>query len=919
MRPWTRLPGRNRPLPPGRKTFLALALGLLFAGGCTEEEGRCGDGKVDSGEACDDGADNSDFAPGACRTTCQLASCGDEVIDPGEECDDGAANGTKGACRADCVLPFCGDGKQDPGEECDWGGANDDSSSGGCRTNCRRPYCGDGVVGDGEHCDDGAGNSDVQSNACRTDCRLAWCGDGTLDDGEFCDDGERNDDWAPDACRLDCTLPYCGDRVIDSGEECDDGDREGRDGCTADCRYPVPANCAGLGIPVQDLRMVGTPIEGGFTVSGTLPAGEGVLLTESCGGTGTEVIYGFPVPAYGDLVVELHPTTPGYAPVLAVRQSCAGLNVTCVAGEAGGGPLRRVVPDVWPFTGMYYLHVDGAAGPEAGYALTVRLRPPLTHGEPCAIDGSLGRCDPQGNLLGCSDPDGDGTGTCLPYVGGGRSCDPDGVATLCREPYVCRDGTCQESCGDGVRQRWEGCDDGNTVDGDLCSSACDLPAATCAEPVPLDLLWDPVTKRMVWNDDTSRIDQAGPGTCLVESGVAAAIGRFVVPETGKYAVGLDPGAILSVLSRCEPPEELACGVGDPDRQELFLEAGQELFLVATAKQGRELYGPFTLTLASLACGDGVVGGFEECDDGNTEGGDRCLPDCTLPGDSCADRYPLPPPDEDGVTRWSGPFAAYVNDGSPACATYSSEDALGVFTAPAAGRYSFQLRTSGPWGEGAAILSVRTGDCDDGALQGCLSSPGDGLPAAVAATLAAGEQAYVWIDLIYGAESFSLSVEPMSCGDGKRTRPEECDDGNTIPGDGCDAACGVETVAEVEPNDLRARAQPLEVGATLRGTIASGDLDFVRLSLEAGVAYQFETFLDGWERCPASHRLATILRLHGPDGTLVGLGKAGSGQGDCAFLRFVPEVAGTYYLRIEPEFSGSPSVVEYLLRTGTEAP
>jgi len=52
---------------------------------------RCGDGVVQSelGEECDDGDDNSDTDPDACRTDCVLPSCGDGVTDSGEECDDG--------------------------------------------------------------------------------------------------------------------------------------------------------------------------------------------------------------------------------------------------------------------------------------------------------------------------------------------------------------------------------------------------------------------------------------------------------------------------------------------------------------------------------------------------------------------------------------------------------------------------------------------------------------------------------------------------------------------------------------------------------------------------------------------------------------------------------------------------------------
>ena len=57
-------------------------------------------------EACDEGGDNSDTAPGACRTDCSEPYCGDGVVDTpdGEECDDGNATDGDG-CSSICELP----------------------------------------------------------------------------------------------------------------------------------------------------------------------------------------------------------------------------------------------------------------------------------------------------------------------------------------------------------------------------------------------------------------------------------------------------------------------------------------------------------------------------------------------------------------------------------------------------------------------------------------------------------------------------------------------------------------------------------------------------------------------------------------------------------------------------------------------
>ncbi len=97
-------------------------------GGKLYHQPRCGNGKREGVEECDDGQNNSDNNPNACRTNCTKADCGDSVVDNGEQCDKGRLNSDK-----------------IPGE---------------CRTNCQRAWCGDGVldISEGERCDDGNNN-----------------------------------------------------------------------------------------------------------------------------------------------------------------------------------------------------------------------------------------------------------------------------------------------------------------------------------------------------------------------------------------------------------------------------------------------------------------------------------------------------------------------------------------------------------------------------------------------------------------------------------------------------------------------------------------------------------------------------------------------------------------------------------------
>ena len=99
----------------------------------------CGDGitnpLVDPPEECDDGIDNSDVLPDACRTNCVAAYCGDDVTDSTEECDDGILNSDvePDACRSSCLAAYCGDGVLDSGEQCDDAGILGDD---GCSASC---------------------------------------------------------------------------------------------------------------------------------------------------------------------------------------------------------------------------------------------------------------------------------------------------------------------------------------------------------------------------------------------------------------------------------------------------------------------------------------------------------------------------------------------------------------------------------------------------------------------------------------------------------------------------------------------------------------------------------------------------------------------------------------------------------------
>jgi len=253
----------------------------------------CGNGVLEAGELCDDGENNSDVAPNACRTNCRDPYCGDGVIDGGEECDTDqlASNScaglgyTKGtlACSAACEYDTsdcstCGDGAAEGtdtasvgyetcdgsdlrGQDCiSIGQAAGDLA---CNASCgwdisgcvgSGAVCGNGVQEGDEECDD---NNTTACDGCSPLCKVETCGNGVVECGEQCDDGAQNSDTA-DSCRTDCTNPICGDGIKDAAEVCDGADFGAPGSNTCDGYYHMlnPAD------PNTYVGMVDCPAQG---------------------------------------------------------------------------------------------------------------------------------------------------------------------------------------------------------------------------------------------------------------------------------------------------------------------------------------------------------------------------------------------------------------------------------------------------------------------------------------------------------------------------------------------------------------------------------------------------------------------------------------------------------------------------------
>jgi cysteine-rich repeat protein len=853
--------------------------------GCTLP--RCGDGIRDTGEECDDGAGDDD-RPGACRSTCTAPRCGDGVVDPGEECDDGAANDDlrADACRATCVLPSCGDGVTDSGEACDDGAGNDDDRPDACRTHCVRascgdavvdtgetcddgesnsdllpdrcrtdcggPRCGDGVRDEGEGCDAGDGNSDVRPGACRTTCIVPRCGDGVADPGEECDQGAANSDTAPDTCRVDCILPTCGDRVVDraAGEACDDGDHYPTDGCDecawrpeCDADEPQPIDAIGAAPWNGEERMIVGTLVGATDDGANIPCHLAPAI---------DVLYAVPVPREGDLVVRVRSTDGSFVPSVEVFGDCHSWQRNTLACENGAGPDEPaivVVPGVAPSDTIRFIQIESAAGEPGPFELSVQILDPIGGGRACRRDAATGAC---GSGLACLDPDGDGLGTCGALVPLGGACDPGGRETACIESACtcatadCVEGVCTSTCGDGIVQSWEECDDGDVSGLDNCTPACRNAGSSCETPFRLDLAAGP-DGVYEWRGDVFQGSSNLTASCGHTGAHPEVFARFTAPASGAWVfrvVRAEPPpefgwiTFLPVLSiatgGCGALAELACGELTTvswawPTVVLDLAAGETVWAIVDGELmllDPPPYGGFSLLAERVSCGDGVVGMTEECDDGNASDADHCLTSCIAAGASCTTPWMLDWDPARNEAVWDGYLSRGGGTFSTACSSSSYQDMVARFVAPATGRYTFQTHPG--------ILAVRTDPCQPAANIDCENG--------IDWTLSAGEALWVIIDSSSevrqrDAHPFELRVQPVICGDGKLVFPEQCDDGNLSNGDGCSSACLVEAVAESEPNNSQSSADSAAVGSIFTGRVsARTDSDWFRFEAVAGVEY-----------------------------------------------------------------------------------
>ncbi|MDA9101255.1 DUF4215 domain-containing protein [Omnitrophica bacterium] len=396
-----------------------------------------------------------------------------------------------------------------------------------------------------------------------------------------------------------------------------------------------------------------------------------------------------------------------------------------------------------------------------------------------------------------SDPDGDGCCDCVAQC---STCPQDpSCPVVCGDGSVTGDEACDdgntaggdgcnencelESCGNSNLDMGEQCDDGNTASGDGCSASCQIEECGNGS---LD------TGESCDDGNTS----AGDGcdaNCQIECGNGT-------QDSGESC---DDGNTASG-DGCDANCQLECGNGSQD-------PGEECDDGNTASGD----GCDANCFIEPGCGNNLVEGAEQCDDGNTANGDGCDSACvaevcgngiTQAGETCDDGNTV---DGDGCDRFCEPEPVSVCPSGGTCVTDAQCTTVS----------GTEISSCG---SGMVCCQAQSVFCQpddlDGGWNTLMQSSGtvylNGIPQnySDACNSQTNLREYYCIGNSYDSRDIECDTNQLclggactpvivgECGDGVQDQWEDCDDGNTTNGDGCDSNCDWEQMLCLDDTD-----------------------------------------------------------------------------------------------------------------------
>lgn len=353
----------------------------------------------------------------------------------------------------------------------------------------------------------------------------------------------------------------------------------------------------------------------------------------------------------------------------------------------------------------------------------------------------------------------------------------DGCGTTCQIElgYWCN-GTpsvCTPGCGDGFLSPGEPCDDGNLTSDDGCSDVCTVEHGYACSGMPsmcTTMCGDGLLANVEACDDGNTSGGDGcDGSCTIEDGYACAA------EPSVCTPGCGDGTIAG---------SEVCDDGD-------LTSGDGCSDTCAVEDGSVCSG--MPSVCATQCGDGILAGTEACDDGNTAAGDCCSSQCKLePGCEVEINDHQAEANDFGIVAINQVVKGLI----------SSTDDVDYFSiaVPPGTRGTLAASTLDGFSTTCAAFTLDSEltiyDAQGAMLVFNDNTPNNLCSSAVAAGLQPGGYA-VRVSRPKNAPPFDYSLavqlDLAVCGDGKVAgiADEDCDDGNTAPGDGCSATCTIE--------------------------------------------------------------------------------------------------------------------------------
>lgn len=356
--------------------------------------------------------------------------------------------------------------------------------------------------------------------------------------------------------------------------------------------------------------------------------------------------------------------------------------------------------------------------------------------------------------------------------------------------------TADGGCGNSYVERSldEQCDDGNTADGDGCSSTCQVQTSGMVNGIDQDQTF------------SGSLDPAGKVDYYQ---VVMDTAGYIEAQTGAPTVGTCAEGNDTILRLYDATFQLIGSNDDinfPDNPCSHIDPAFDGFAAVEAGTyyisveefgGNDVIPAYELQIKTLGagCGNGIIetDGGEQCDDGGTAAGDGCDASCmiepfgSISGTGGNATLPAGDPNEIPnfveITVTAGQsITATTTDGAADCPFGT---AMGIFTS------DIQL-LGAAFGDGGCAFIDPLNDARD---QWAANLPAGTYLLGVVAEDVANAGQNVTVEVTIADASCGNSIAETEVG-------EQCDDGGTGNGDGCDSACMFEgnVTVETEPND-----------------------------------------------------------------------------------------------------------------------